>query len=215
MADENVEGTGNMIPYARFAEVVSQKNKAESDKAAMEAKLQELTAQVSTYESKVQEAQAAAEAKAQEVVRMRLQHDMDVTLLRDGIGDKEVQGFLTYKYGTVEAKEDGTKPSFADWYNTYKATDPAVLKPFLKKAETQTQTETQGQTQDQTQGQTQTQGIKKAETAAVPDQSHAARTGSGEALSNLTPHSLARMTPDQIKQMGGMGEILKLLPKAN
>lgn len=213
MSDENTQSQQGPIPYARFQEVVAAKN-------AAEAKVQEISGRLETFQVQLDEAKAQAqakaqeaEAKAQEMANLSLQHQMETTLLREGIQDKEVMDFLSFKYNGVKVEGDAQKPSFQDWFKDYKAGEPVVLKPF-QKADTQTQQTQEVQTQQANTQTQQTQVAKKAgsEDAVVPDQSHSARTGTGEAVSNLTPHSLAKMTSEQIKQMGGMSEILKRLP---
>ena len=211
MSDHNEDGKS--IPYARFQEVVAAKN-------AAEARLKELESSVSTLEANLATAQQEAEAKAAALIQAQAKHDMTVTLLSDGVDDGEVTEFLAFKYQS--AKKDNPDTSFADWYAEYKASDPAVLKPFQRQAQTQqaapTQTQAQTQTQQATQVETQqatqveTQQPKKGE-GVVQDQSLENRTGASDAISNLTPHSLAKMTKAQIEQMGGMAEIIRRMPR--
>lgn len=219
MADDN-QGS---IPYARFQEAIAAKN-------AAEAKVEKLTNELNTvrtqFETSIAQVQEQVDAKEAEIAQIRLQHDMDRTLLADGINDEGVIDYLRFKYSGVEKPEDGEKPGFSDWYGNYKKEKPTILQPFLKKAESKTRETNTGTQQQNAGGQQNTSGTEQANTSGgqqteikkneegATDQSHNGRTGNTEAISNLTPQSLSKMSHEQIKQMGGWDAILSQLPKA-
>ena len=184
------------IPYARFQELTVQHAAAEKRATAAEAALEKARGQ---FESSIATVQEQVTAKDRELASVRLQHDMDRTLLADGIADAGVVDYLRFKFNNIETAEGEEAQGFGDWFASYKEGKPALLQSFMKQAENAAPPPAPVPTPPP--------GPRKASVPPI-DTSNNGRTGANGAVSAITPESLAKMTPEQIKQMGGMDAII-------
>lgn len=114
---------GKQVPYARFAEILSERNELRGRIATLEG-------QATTFETERQ----ALTRKIAEAEEARTWAGHETSLAREGIADKDVAEFVRYQYGRAEAGKDGAKPEFGEWWKGYRESKPAVLAPFLERA---------------------------------------------------------------------------------
>ena len=113
---------GKQVPYARFAEVLAERNQLRGQIATLEGQATQFATERATWERKLAEAEEA-----------RTWAGHEASLAREGIGDRDVAEFVRYQYSRAEAGKDGAKPAFEDWWKGYRESKPAVLAPFLDK----------------------------------------------------------------------------------
>ena len=115
------------VPYSRFKQLVDEKNAAIEELAGLRASVTELKAGHSSALDALQAEVAAATERAAALEADKSWSDNLVDLAREGITDPEITEFLRYKYDHAEKADDAT---FGGWFAEYKATEPAVLRPF-------------------------------------------------------------------------------------
>jgi hypothetical protein len=129
-AKDREDGT-KYVTYDRFSELVGIKNSAVSELADLRANVVELKAGHTTALDKLQTEVTTAQEKTTKLEEDKGWSDNLIDLAKDGIHDAEITEFLRYKHEHAEVAEGAEKPSFGDWFQEYKATEPAVLTPFL------------------------------------------------------------------------------------
>jgi len=137
-ADEDVEivkgsereDGGKYVTYERFAELVALKNKTIEELGTLRASVTELKAGHTNALTKLQQEVTAATEKATLLEKDKGWSDNLIDLAREGIHDAEITDYLRYKYDHLPVEDGKEKPSFTDWFQEYKATEPTVLTPF-------------------------------------------------------------------------------------
>ena len=126
------------IPFARFQEVVGQKNKAEADLLAAQKQITtlegNLTSQVATITQE-------RDALVKTLETTRLDHDVDRALLQEGVNADGID-YLRYRYANVTVEEGQEKPGFGDWFTEYKGANAGTVAAFRIKPKDDTGDET-------------------------------------------------------------------------
>lgn len=113
---------GKTVPYARFAEILAERNALRGQVAQLEGQATTFAAERTTWERKIAEAEEA-----------RTWAGHEANLAREGIADRDVAEFVRYQYSRAEKGKDGAAPAFDEWWKGYRESKPAVLAPFLDK----------------------------------------------------------------------------------
>ena len=122
------EHAEKMVPYARFAEVVAERNALRGETADLRAQVTDATktaeAAIAAAKSEAEEARTALEALQADATWK----DHAITLAREGIHDDDVSDFIRYQWGKVNKPgEDGATPEFGAWLSEVREAKPHLF----------------------------------------------------------------------------------------
>ena len=111
MADEKVEstetGTDNENFEVRYKKLLDKQKKLEKQMTV-------LTEQNTTLTSELSNA--------------GVQNEINLTFAKAGIEDESISDYIKFKYSNASVEEGQEKSSFSDFFNDFKAADPAILR---------------------------------------------------------------------------------------
>jgi hypothetical protein len=181
MADEvqieQVAPTG--IPKWRLDEVSSQRDEARSKASEYEKQLSQVK---SEYESQLAKLNESVKGYETQLSRVRSEYEVKTLLDRDRIDDEDVRESVI----NLHQKKASDK-SFTEWFNEYKATNPALLRPYIGGVVDP------GKEGFQTPVQTLTPTVR-------PDTSNLGVLPNQPPISAFSPQQIARMDTEQYKK---------------
>lgn len=196
-------GGGGMIPESRFSEVISERNEARAKLAQLEQDLAKANARNDRL----------VEKHAQTVEEMQTQHQeqllkLEVNSALGDIDDEDVRDLLIRKHQRLEPEEGQEAPSFTEWFREFKASEPTILKPYLKAAEPEPSKPAPAPAAPAP-AQASAAPPKPAQPAQDPTVNAGPTQGDTPDLSKLTPQQLAQMPKEQLDAMGGMQAVIR------
>lgn len=199
-----------------LAELIAKLQKAEARASTAEGELAKVNANFATTTAKLNERVKLAESQVGEV---KLQFEMDRTLMADGITDEAAIDYIRYSYGKAPKVGDAA-PAFTDFYTSYKEEKKDFLqsfRPAMQKAETRVEPKPAEKVAPaNAHAASATVGAKAVVDPALgAGGKHTPAAGAGVAAAAVDPSQLANMKPaDAMALLRTMG-LARAAPTSN
>lgn len=125
---EELKPDQDMIPYARFSQVVSKRKEAE-------AKIAEMETVIAGLKGEVEKQVGITDGYIDQIQNINLNSSVDKVLADENIDSEyfeDLKDLVLPKYKNLKLNEGEEKPSFSEYFQTYKEAKPNIISAFSK-----------------------------------------------------------------------------------